>query len=98
MTIWVFENLPDDITQNIYLLLHKQYMRQIHDFIKQYVPDPVLKPLRFLEYYSCSQYIKNQAKQYKLSPVNSTGFYGKFTKMETLLVHNLIHNPVCWIT
>lgn len=89
-----FEELPHEIVQRICLMLHKHYMTQIHAFIVKYVPDPCVKPRRFFDYYLYDRFVRYQAMALRLSPVGDTRFCRRNTRMETLLVHNLIHNPL----
>lgn len=89
-----FEELPIEVLQRIFLTVHKHHTAQIHAFILKYVPDPCVKPRRFFDFYLCDRFARYQASSLRLSPIGDTYFRRRNTRMETLLVHNLIHNPL----
>lgn len=92
--IGTLEEMPHEILERVFRILHEHYMAQIHAFIVKYVPDPCVKPRRFFDFYLCDRFRRYQAMALRLSPVGDTHFCRRNTRMETLLVHNLIHNPL----
>lgn len=90
MKIGIFEYLPDDVIYKIFLQVHQQKMKNSFAFIRKYVPDPVSKPNRFVDYYSGPKFLRTSSKMYALNPYDNCYFHNKHTTLEAIFVHNLI--------
>ena len=90
MNIGIFEYLPEDVTHKIFLQVHQEKMKHTFAFIRKYVPDPVSKPKRFVDYYNGPKFLRTSSKMYTLNPCYNCSFHNKHTTLEAIFVHNLI--------
>ena len=90
MKLGIFEYLPDDTIYTICFHVHQDKMKYILAFIKKYVPDPVLKPNRFVDYHNGPKFLRTSSKLYSLNPCYNCCFHNKHTILEAIFVHNLI--------
>lgn len=88
--IGVFEKLPDELIERIFKNVHETKMKDIHKFIRKYVPDPYETPDRFLNYYTSPKFLKTTSRIYSLNPVGKTSFFSNNTMLETLFIYHLI--------
>lgn len=88
--IGVFEKLPDELIERIFKNVHETKMKDIHKFIRKYVPDPYETPDRFLSYYTSPKFLKTTSRIYSLNPVGKTSFFSNNTMLETLFIYHLI--------
>ena len=88
--IGVFENLPEELIEHIFKNVHKTKMKDVHHFIKKYVPDPYETPDRFLSFYTSPNFLKTTSRMYSLNPVGKTCVISKNTMLETLFIYHLI--------
>jgi hypothetical protein len=88
--IGIFEKLPNELIEHIFKNIHQTNMKDIHKFIKKYVPDPYETPDRFISFHTSPKFIKTSSRIYSLNPVGKTCFFSNNTMLETLFIYHLI--------
>lgn len=88
--IGIFEKLPNELIEKIFKNVHETKMKDIHNFIRKYVPDPYETPDRFISFDTSPNFLKTTSRMYSLNPVGKTSFFSRNTVLETLFIYHLI--------
>lgn len=88
MHLGIFDRLPDDVLEIIYKHVHQERMREVFGFIKKYVPNSTMEPIRRFNGYNLS-YDMSSMRHYKLHH-GVTCFSVDNTPLERKLVNCLL--------